>query len=70
MVDVKERESNIRYDETTDTYFYLNNTIHMDRLPSGMLVFRINDKNVYVSETEFSMFYLYFGLLFKRMNGD
>lgn len=63
----KQKDSKIRHIKETDTYEFLGDTIHVEELPSGGFLFRINGKDSYHSQKEFMMMYVFFSLMYKRM---
>ncbi len=70
MLFKKKRESDIKYDKETDTFEYLGDTIHVEELPSGRFLFRINGKDSYHSQKEFMMMYMFFSLMYRRQSGE
>ncbi len=64
----KKEECGISYDEVKDTYNFEGHGIHSERLDSGRYLFDIDGRQMYISETEFKMMFLYFSLMYRRMD--
>lgn len=63
-----ENADRITYDEVKDAYIFDGHSVRAEKLDSGRYMIDIDGRQYYHTEMEFEMMFIYFSLMYRRMD--